>query len=182
MPNNEMVYYSAPARWIHWITALCVLLVIPFGFVMMRLPSGPGQDQLFDLHRSIGFTILCLAVVRVTVRLLIPPPPPPASLPVLQWRVAETVHYALYALLLGMPVLGWLASNAFGSTVSVFGLFNLPDIIRKDDALADLFGTWHARLGYTISGLLVVHIGVGLWHGFIKRDGILSRMLPSISR
>lgn len=162
--------------------AALVLTVIPAGFIMMNMPSGPAQDQLFDLHRSIGFTILCLAVVRVTVRLLIPPPPPPASLPVLQWRVAETVHYALYALLLGMPVLGWLASNAFGSTVSVFGLFNLPDIIRKDDALADLFGTWHARLGYTISGLLVVHIGVGLWHGFIKRDGILSRMLPSISR
>ncbi|MDI4658484.1 cytochrome b [Xanthobacter autotrophicus] len=174
--------YVRPARWLHWIMAVLVLSVIPAGFIMMNLPSGPAQDWFFDLHRSIGFTILCLAVLRVVVRILNPPPPRPANLPFALWLPAEIIHYILYTLLLVMPPLGWLASNAFGSTVSVFGLFNLPNLVSKDDALADLFGGWHQRLAYLITALVILHIAAGLWHGIIKRDGVLSRMLPHLSR
>ncbi|MFG1380075.1 cytochrome b [Xanthobacter sp. V3C-4] len=174
--------YGLPARALHWIMALLVLAVIPAGFTMMNLPSGPAQDWFFDLHRSIGFTILCLAVLRVVVRILNPPPPRPANLPFALWLGAEVVHYALYVLLLVMPPLGWLASNAFGASVSVFGLFTLPNLVGKDDALADLFGAWHQRLAYLITALVILHIAAGLWHGIIKRDGVLSRMLPHLSR
>lgn len=174
--------YAPPARRIHWIMAILVIAVIPLGFIMMNLPSGPAQDQLFDLHRSIGFLILCLAVARVAARTLYPPPGRPAGMPTPLWIAAEAVHYALYALLFVMPVLGWLASSAFGSPVSVFGLFTLPDLVAKDDALADLFGDWHQRLGYLITALVLLHIGAGLWHGIVKRDGVLSRMLPFLSR
>ncbi|MDI4664080.1 cytochrome b [Xanthobacter autotrophicus] len=171
-----------PARWLHWIMAVLVLSVIPAGFTMMNLPSGPAQDRFFDIHRSIGFTILCLAVLRVVVRILNPPPPRPANLPFALWLGAEVIHYALYTLLLVMPVLGWLASNAFGSAVRVYGLFTLPMLVGKDDALADLFGVTHQRLCYLMIMLLVLHIGGGLWHGIIRRDGVLSRMLPHLSR
>lgn len=174
--------YAPPARTLHWIMALLVLAVIPAGFIMMNLPSGPAQDWVFDLHRSIGFTILCLAVLRVVVRILYPPPPRPANLPFALWLVAEVVHYALYVLLLVLPPLGWLASNAFGSPVSVFGLFTLPNLVDKNDGLADLFGDWHQRLGYVITALLLLHIAAALWHGIVKRDGVLSRMLPQLSR
>lgn len=179
---DQPAAYAPPARRIHWIMAALVIAVIPAGFAMMNVPSGPTQDRLFDLHRSIGFTILCLAVVRVVIRILHPPPGRPASMPVVLWVAAEAVHYALYVLLLVMPVLGWLASNAFGASVSVFGLFTLPNLVAKDDALADLFGSWHQRLGYLITALVLLHIGAGLWHGIIKRDGVLSRMLPHLSR
>ncbi|MEP9354087.1 cytochrome b [Xanthobacter sp. KR7-65] len=162
--------------------AILVILVIPAGFTMMNIDSGPTQDRLFDLHRSIGFTILCLAVVRVVVRILNPPPPPPEGMPKLMWTVAQIVHYALYVLIFVMPVLGWLASNAFGSAVSVFGLFTLPTIVGKDDALADLFGEWHARLGFVMTALVLMHIGAGLFHGVLRRDGVLSRMWPGLSR
>lgn len=174
--------YAPPARWIHWIMAVLVILVIPAGFIMMNMASGPGQDRLFDLHRSIGFTILCLAVVRVVVRILNPPPAPPEDMPKVMWTVAQVVHYALYVLIFVMPVLGWLASNAFGAAVSVFGLFTLPNIVGKDDALADLFGEWHGRLGFLMAALVLMHAGAGLWHGVVRRDGVLSRMWPGLSR
>lgn len=162
--------------------AVLVLAVIPAGFAMMNLPSGPTQDRLFDLHRSIGFTILCLAVVRVAVRTVNRPPGRPADMPVALWAVAEATHYTLYALLFVMPVLGWLASNAFGASVSVFGLFTLPNLVGKNEGLADQFGDWHQRLGFLMTALVLMHIGAGLWHGVVKRDGVLSRMLPSLSR
>lgn len=174
--------YAPPARWLHWIMAGLVIAVIPLGFAMMNVPSGPTQDRLFDLHRSVGFLILCLAVLRVAVRLLIPPPPPPQAMPRALWLAAATVHHALYVLLLVMPVLGWLASSAFGATVTVFGLFDLPNLVTKNDAQADLFGLWHQRLGYLIIALVLVHMGAGLWHGVVRRDGVLSRMMPFLSR
>ncbi|MEW6121826.1 MAG: cytochrome b [Pseudomonadota bacterium] len=181
MPHSVRMHYSAPARWIHWITALCVLLVIPFGFVMMRLPSGPWQDQLFDLHRSIGFTILCLAVLRVAVRLLIPPPPPAPGLAAWQRILSGAVHHLLYVLIFLMPLLGWGASSAFGAKVSVFGLFTLPDLVAKNEGLSDLLGETHAVLGFVMTGLVLLHIGGALMHA-LKGDGILSRMIPALAR
>ncbi|OYW57955.1 MAG: hypothetical protein B7Z30_10165 [Rhizobiales bacterium 12-68-15] len=83
--------YSFPARLLHWLSALCILMVIPFGFIMMRVPAGEVQNQLFDLHRSIGFLILCLSVIRVFVR-VVKGAPPPASLPRWQVRLSSGVH------------------------------------------------------------------------------------------
>lgn len=179
---SKPVPYAPPARWIHWIMAILVILVIPLGFAMMNVDSGPTQDRLFDLHRSVGFVILCLAVVRVVIRTLNPPPPPPEHMPKLMWTAANLVHYALYVLIFVMPVLGWLASNAFGSAVSIFGLFTLPNIVAKNDGLADLFGDWHARLGFLMTALVLLHASAGLWHGVIRQDGVLSRMWPGLSR
>lgn len=181
MPQSVRMHYSAPARWIHWITALCVLLVIPFGFVMMRLPSGPGQDQLFDLHRSFGFAILCLAVVRVAVRVLNPPPPPAPGLAPWQRILSAAVHHLLYVLIFLMPLLGWGASSAFGAKVSVFGLFTLPDLVAKSERLAEVFGQAHSMLGFVMTGLVLLHVGGALMHA-VKGDGVLARMLPALAR
>lgn len=182
MESARITPYSRPARWIHWITAALVLLVIPFGLIMMRLPSGPAQDQLFELHRSIGFTILCLAVLRVAVRIINGAPPSAAVLPAWQRLVSQAVHYLLYVLIFVMPLLGWATSSAFGASVSVFGLFTLPDLVSKNEALSDALGAAHTYLGYAMTALVLIHIGAAVFHGVIQRDGVLSRMIPALSR
>lgn len=185
MPNRTSqaaTPYAPPARWLHWIMAALVLCVIPAGFVMMNMDDGPAQNRLFDLHRSIGFTILCLAVVRVAVRVANGRPPHLDHVPGWQWIIADTVHYALYALIFIMPLLGWLGSNAFGSQVSVFGLFTLPTLVAKDDALSDLFNGWHVRLAFVMTALVALHILAALYHAIIRRDGVLARMVPSLNR
>lgn len=149
---------------------------------MVRLPSGTAQNQLFDLHRSIGILILALAILRVLVRVLIPPPGRPEGMPAPMWAAAEAVHYTLYALILVMPILGWLASSAFGAPVFFFGVLELPALVAKDEALSKVFGALHSWLGYLMAVLVILHIGAALFHGIVKRDGVLSRMLPSLSR
>ena len=181
-PSPERAFYAAPARWLHWSVALLVLLVIPAGLVMVRLPSGAAQNQLFDFHRSVGIAILALAIVRVGVRVLYRPPGRPANMPTWMWAAAEAVHYALYALIFVMPILGWLASSSFGAPVYFFGLFELPALVGKDEALSKLTGTAHVWLGFLMAGLVLLHMGAGLYHGIIRRDGVLSRMLPILSR
>lgn len=174
--------YVRPARWIHWVTAIAVLLVIPAGITMMNLPSGRAQDQVFDLHRSLGILILGLAVLRVVVRILCGAPPAPVGMPRWQWLAANVVHYLLYALIFVMPLLGWAASSAFGAKVRVFGLFTLPDLVAKNEAMSDIYGQTHAVLGFVMAGLVALHILAGLYHGFIRRDGVLSRMWPGSGR
>lgn len=180
--TTPIVPYARPARWIHWLTALAVLFVIPAGIAMMNLPSGPAQDRLFDLHRSVGILILTLSVLRVAVRVALGTPPRPEGIPDWQWRAANSVHHLLYALIFIMPLLGWAASSAFGAQVSVFGLFTLPNLVPKNEAMSDLYGNIHAYLGFFMTILVLAHIAGGLYHGIIRRDGVLSRMLPGLSR
>ena len=175
-------FYAPPARWLHWIVAVLVLVIIPVGLVMVRLGPGALQDQLFAYHESIGIVIFALAVVRVATRALNPVPGRPADMPVWMWGVAELVHYSLYALIIVMPILGLLTATAFGAQVSVFGLFTMPTLIGKDEALSKMLGEWHERGGYLMAALVALHIGAGLFHGVVKQDGVLSRMLPFLSR
>ncbi|MFG1359995.1 cytochrome b [Xanthobacter pseudotagetidis] len=174
--------YAPPARWIHWIVAILVLAIIPAGFVMVRLGPGALQDQLFSYHESIGILIFALALARVLTRALNPVPGRPAGMPVWMWGAAELTHYALYALIIVMPILGWLTATTFGAPVSVFGLFTMPSPLGKNEALSDVLGTWHERGGYLMAGLVALHIAAGLYHGVVKQDGVLSRMLPFLSR
>lgn len=174
--------YARPARWIHWLTALAVLFVIPAGFIMMNMPPGPGQDRLFDLHRSVGTLILALAVLRVAVRIAFGAPPRPPGLPDWQWRIANFTHHLLYALIFVMPLLGWAASSAFGASVSVFGLFTLPNLVPKNEAMSEVYGGAHETLAFLMCALLAAHIGAALYHGFVKRDGVLGRMAPWLER
>lgn len=170
--------YRPPARLLHWLVALIVLGMIPVGITMGRLDSGPLQDWLFFLHEACGFTVLVLVLVRLGYRVTHKPPPLPSSVPRWQRFAAENVHTALYVLLIAQPIVGWLGANAFGATVSVFGLFDLPMLLAKNEPLAERILAVHDVVGFTIAGLLVVHIGAALMHGFIQKDGVLQRMWP----
>ena len=181
-PLPQIVPYALPARWLHWLTAAAVLFVIPAGIAMMNLPQGPAQDRLFDLHRSVGILILVLAVLRVAVRVALGAPPPAPGLPRWQQVVANATHHLLYVLIVVMPLLGWATSSAFGAQVSVFGLFTLPALLAKNEPLSDLLGTIHQVLGFAMAALVGLHIAAGLFHGIVKRDGVLSRMIPALSR
>lgn len=170
--------YRAPARLMHWLVAVIVLGMIPVGLTMTRLDSGPLQDWLFFLHEASGFTVLVLVLVRLAYRITHPPPPLPSSVPRWQQFAAGNVHRALYVLLIVQPLVGWLGANAFGAQVSIFGLFNLPSLVAKNEPFAERVLAVHDFVGFTIAGLLVIHIGAALMHGFIQKDGVLQRMWP----
>ena len=168
--------YGTVARSLHWLTALLVFLAIPGGLMLMRLKPGPLQDMAFDGHRSLGFVILCLAVVRILWRLIRPAPPLPASMPGWQQFIAHVTHWLLYGLLIAQPVIGWLATNAYGAAISVFRLFELPVLVGKDEALAKILFGAHTAVGFALAGLVALHVAAALHHGLILKDGVLQRM------
>ena len=170
--------YSPLSKWIHWITALCVLGIIPGGILMTHMEEGPLQDQIFDMHRSFGVLVFALAVIRVAARRVFGTPAPHESLTPFERRASVAVHHSLLALIFVMPLLGWLMTSAYRVDVSVFGLFTLPHLMPKSEPIYDALSAAHGWLGYRMAALILSHIGAAIMHTFIKRDGVLQRMLP----
>jgi cytochrome b561 len=177
VPSAPVQRYTGVARLLHWIVAILVLLTIPAGFMLMRLPPGKLQDTLFDLHRSVGVLLFVLVVIRLAWRLGHPPPPLPGDLPTWQHVLSGIVHRLLYLLLLVQPIVGWWGTSAFGAPIKVFWLFQLPPLVAKDEAAAKIILGWHAGIGIALAAIVATHIGAALYHHFVRRDDVLRRML-----
>jgi cytochrome b561 len=135
--------YTVTARVLHWITAALVLTMVPLGIVIANEWGGPLQERLYDLHKSIGSLLIPIIIIRLINRLVLNPPLPlPADIPPLQQLAAHTTHWALYALLLVQPLVGWIGTSAYPAPVPFFGWFNL----RPDDDAASL-ARHHYRCG-----------------------------------
>ncbi|KZM49976.1 cytochrome b [Labrenzia sp. OB1] len=169
--------YSLIARSIHWLTALLVLSMVPAGLIMIRIGGGPLQNQLFDFHRSVGVVLMILTVIRLAYRLTHPPAPLPAEIPPIQQLAAKATHVFLYLFLLVNPFIGWVATSAYGASISVFGVFTMPAIVAKDRALSEQLFAVHEVLGLLFTAAVLMHIAAALYHGIIRRDGVFSRMV-----
>jgi cytochrome b561 len=177
--QSRPLHYSGTAKWMHWTIASTVIPMIPLGLAMKRLvDEGPTRERLYDLHEAVGALILIVMVARLARRLIFGAPAPDETMPPVEQRASLWAQYALYALLLVVPVLGWLGTNAYGDPVSVFGLFDFPALLGKDVALSDRIFVWHLAGGLLIAAIVTLHIAGALYHRIVKRDGVLARMLP----
>lgn len=177
MTEVKQPAYSVTARALHWITAALVLTAIPIGIVMANITSGPTQDRLYDLHRSIGVALIPLVLVRFGYRLANPPPPLPDDVPPLQQFAAHATHWALYALIIVQPFVGWIATSAYRAPIVFFGLFQLPPIWPQDQPFSERLFAVHEIMGFIIAFLVLVHIAAALHHHFVLKDRVLLRIL-----
>jgi cytochrome b561 len=170
--------YPAASKWLHWATAIVIFGQVPLGFLLEHLPEGRIQNLGYDVHRSFGFVILCLALLRLIVRWAFGAPEPYAGLTPFERRASFFVHRALYVLLVATPLLGWAATSAYPATISVFWLFTLPPLAPESEWLSKILFAAHGAAAICLVALLVPHIGGALMHRVVKRDGVLDRMLP----
>jgi cytochrome b561 len=170
--------YTPVARVLHWLTAALVLTTIAVGITMSNfVDEGPVQDFLYNLHQTIGATLIPILVIRLIYRLTHPPLALPEDIPPFQRITATTVHWLLYVLMIAQLIVGWIGKSAYGAPITVFWAFDLPPIWRKDsDFSEDVLGV-HDVIGFAIAGLLCLHIGAALFHHFVRRDRVLLRMV-----
>lgn len=135
--------------------------------------------MILMLHRSIGVTILAAMVFRGLWRIFHPAPLLPASLGRMEAALAHATAAALYLVLLGMPVLGYLDAAAAGHPLRLFGLVTIPPPIGENDRLSQIAIALHLVGQYLVYGLVALHVAAALMHGLVRRDGVLSRMLPA---
>lgn len=170
--------YPGSSKLLHWLVALCVIVTIPVAIAMGRVSPGPLQDTLYNLHKSLGVLILILMVLRIINRFVVGSPAPEPSLTRAERAMSSAVHGLLYVLLIGMALGGWAANSAYGASTPFFGLFDLPPILAKNEALSEKIFFAHRWIGYAVGALAAAHIAAALQHYVIKRDGVLQRMLP----
>ena len=170
--------WHALSRALHWLIAALILAMAWLGLTMGDLPNGPDKIATYALHKSIGLSILALAALRLLWRLQAGAPAPVAGTPRWQARIAGVTHVALYALLLALPLSGWLLHSAAGFPLQWFGLFNLPALAGRDEALHALAVQAHELLFWTLAGLVVLHAAAALYHHLFLGDATLARMLP----
>lgn len=174
-PRFTATYVSA-AKWLHWILALLIPTMIVIGLYMTSLPEGPLQDKLFENHEAVGFIILWLVVARIVVRWTNTPPAPAPTLTPFEKYASGAAHYLMYVLILAMPILGWAGNSAYGSNISVFGLFEIPAILPKNQALSDGLFVAHKFGGIFLGLIIIAHVSGALMHLVVKRDRVFQRM------
>lgn len=181
-PAAEHVY-SPAARTFHWLTVLAILIQVPIGWYMVERGEATNFDAttntLYSGHKLFGVAILSLVVLRLLYRLVRGAPPDEPTLAWWHKAAAHATHWGLYLLLLAVPVLGWIGVSYYGA-LGVLGGWTLPALTAKNPDKAEAIFNLHALAAWIIVALVAAHVGAALYHHFLRRDGVLRRMLPGL--
>ncbi len=170
--------YTGTAKALHWIIVLLLIAQFVFAWTMPHIGRNTPVTTLISLHFTFGIIILAVAIVRLIWRATHAEPPPEDGLPPWQRQTARLVHWLLYGLLFVVPILGWINASWRGMPIVMFGL-ELPQLVGTRAPGWQWTGHWHVLLAeYAMLGLVGLHVLAALYHYFVRRDGVLQRMLP----
>jgi cytochrome b561 len=175
-PQDPAFVYDRIARQFHWWTVALVFMQIPVGVIMKRRGEGAVTDAMFNTHKLVGFTILLLVIARLIYRLVHVSPPHEPTIEPWQRFASRINHWALYALLLITALLGWTGVSFYGAR-DIFNIFRLPALVSENEHAAKFVFFLHAVAASVLVLLIAVHVGAAMYHHFIRKDGVLRRML-----
>lgn len=176
--------YTPAQRHFHWVTVAFVVVLATTGYIMAGRAEKDIWDaitnNLYSTHKLLGFTLFWIVVWRISYRARKGWPAPEPTLEPIHRLGSTIVHYALYGLLFVVPLLGWLGISMYPA-LEIFGLFKLPALTGKSDASEQVLNI-HKFMAWTLIVLILVHVAAALYHHFIRKDGVLARMLPGLKR
>ena len=178
--GTGLIRYTRVAIVLHWTIATLIVANLAIGLLHDSLLKGT-----IPLHKSIGMLVLLLGLVRLGWRFAHRPPPLPASVRVWERRLSAVIHWLFYALIVLIPLSGWIFTSASlkRHPLSFFGLFPLPMFpVPQDKAISSVWADRHELMAYLMIGLLVLHVVGALKHRFVERDRVLDRMLPGAAQ
>ncbi len=162
-------------RLLHWIMAVLILAMLFIGVGMVSTVM-PKYLTLVSIHKPLGIAILVLALIRLVVRLRSGAPPLPPDLPEPMKLAAHLSHYALYILMIGMPLIGWAMLSAAAYPVVLYGGVHLPAILPQSDRLHAVLWDAHFYLAFVFFAVILMHVAAALFHALIRRDGVFEAM------
>ena len=176
--TSSSARFTVFQRLLHWLMAICILTMLFVGVGMVSTVM-PKYVPLLATHKTLGIAILVLALVRLGVRFRYGAPRLPADLPEPMKLAAHLSHYALYALMIGMPLIGWAMMSAAAYPVVLYGNIRLPPIMPQSDALHTALWNAHFYLAFAFFALVLLHLAAALFHAFVRRDGVFESMAPT---
>ena len=169
-------------RFLHWATL--ALLIAAAGTVCAReyIEDQAAREVLLAIHEWTGLTVLALIVPRLAWRVYARIGRLHATMSPGTRIAAALGHYAIYAAMLALPVLGWLTANAYGQTLRLFGLVPLPVLVAGNRELGYGLQDWHVDAAWALLALVLCHVAAALWHHYIRRDNVMRSMQPYLRR
>lgn len=170
--------YSTFAMLLHWLMAFLIFTLFGLGWYMTDLPKDyPDRAWFFALHKSVGLTVACLALLRLGWRAAHAPPALPDTIKRWQRRLAHATHHLLYVFMFLQPVSGYISSSFSGHSTLFWGI-PLPEWGWQDKILKELFAEVHAASSVALLTLVILHVLGALHHGWGREDSVLQRMVP----
>ena len=178
--------YGAVAMFLHWTMAAGVLALIAIGLIMAHATLPPARlFSLYQLHKSIGITILLAALLRLAWRLGHRPPTLPESVPHAERVAAASTHWVIYFILLALPLSGWALVSASPLRIPtvLYGVVPWPHLPWLSDlsdkaAAEKTISLVHAWGAYALAAIIALHASAALRHRYVLHDDVLARMLP----
>jgi len=183
--------YTNVAVALHWTIALLLIANIGLAWTFKTLPQGLAWFRLIQLHKSVGITVLLLSLARLGWRIGHPAPPYPPGLAGWRKAASKAVQWAFYAVMIGMPLTGWIMVSAsrYNLPTLLYGAVPWPHLGFVHDAAAPVKQGWdrlghlgHGALAWLAYGLIVLHVGAALEHQFVSQDAVMGRMTPTFRR
>jgi cytochrome b561 len=176
MLKNTTDSYGLIARLFHWIIFLMVIGVILGGNIVADMPNGPGKAVMIGMHKSSGFAILVMVLLRLLWR-LVNPLPRDLGASRFQNKLGHSMHFFLYILLLSQPIAGILMSQSFGHPVYPFGWFKVSTFVNENIRLGKMLHEIHETLWVVLAISVGIHAVAALKHHFIDKNRTLMRMI-----
>jgi cytochrome b561 len=176
--KNSITRWGTVAQLLHWVIVALIIVQVTLAWIADDLPLGMKKLAMLARHKSVGITILALAVIRLLWRWANPTPALPDTLRPYERGLARFTHAALYFLLFAMPLSGWMMSSARGFPVSWFSVIQLPDLVPKNKPLYEALLETHDTLAVTLGVVVALHVAAALKHHYMLKDDVLRRMLP----
>ena len=176
----RLTRFTAPQRFLHWITAICILSMLFIGIGMISTVA-PKYLIFIQIHRVLGIIILVLALARLTLRFVYGAPALPPNLSFVERVAAESSQYILYALMIGMPLIGWGMLSASSHPVILFGSVHLFPILPVNPTLYTLLRDAHYCFALAFFALILMHFSAMIFHKLVKNDGLFETMSPALT-
>lgn len=176
--KNDQHRYGGLSIALHWL--MLVLMVGVYTCIELKgnFPKGSEPRELLkQWHFMLGLGVFALVWLRLAARLIAPTPQIAPTIPAWQAIPAMLMHLALYGLMIGAPLAGWLILSAAGKPIPFFGL-ELPPLIEQNPELAGQIKELHELAGTAGYWLIGLHAVAALFHHYVSRDNTLTRMLP----
>ncbi len=171
--------YSPLNQAMHWITALCMFAILPLAWVMINAKEGSFvQHASYNWHKTLGLIVLLVTIFRITWRFFDRPPAYPTKVAAWDRNLAHLAYWLFFAVMIWMPVTGFIDSAYDGYPIKLFNAISTPEIFPKNQARADLFAWLHDLGQWPLYALIILHLTAVVFHLIWRRDDVLDRMLP----
>ena len=172
--------FTVLQRSLHWLMAILILAMLFIG-VGMNSTVAPKYVPLLATHKTLGAIILILALIRLAVRQRYGAPSLPADLPGPMKLGAPLSHYALYVLMIAMPLLGLTMQWTGAYPIVLFCGIWLPALLPQNDVMHTLLWNAHHYLAFAFFAVVLLHVAAALYHALVRRDGVFESMAPTPS-